>query len=840
MNSRRDFLKQAAALGAAGFLPPGVRRAMAINPAPGSTFLDAEHVVILMQENRSFDHCFGTLRGVRGFSDPRAITLPDGLPVWLQTNAAGEVHAPFPLGLTKTKSTWMQSLPHSWADQTAARREGHHDRWLIAKAPGKKEYRHLPMTLGYYTRDDLPFYHALADAFTLCDQNFCSSLTGTTPNRLHLWSGTIRAKPRPDSPAALRNSDADYGSEVAWTTFPERLEDLGISWKVYQNELSVGTGLSGDEDGWLGNFTDNALEFFTQYGVRFSPAHHAWLKKRVTELEAILTNEKTAANPTGVVASDTRKKLEHFRNEVVRWTPEAFAALPPAQQSIHRRAFTTNTGDPLYHQLQSLSYQEPGGPGRKMEVPAGDVLHQFREEVRTGKLPAVSWLVAPQHFSDHPESPWYGAWYLAEAFDILTKNPEVWKKSIFILCYDENDGWFDHVPPPVAPVPGRPETGATSPGLDASAEYITAAQEAAWRQKNPKGAIAEGPIGLGYRVPLLIASPWSRGGAVCSQVFDHTSILQFLETWLTHKTGKEVREPNISPWRRAICGDLTSVFQPWKGEPVPLPPPVERTAWLGSLHEAQFKPLPGATPLTPEERTAVHQNARSLPRLPRQESGQRPSPALPYELSVTPSLSADGTNFYLTFAAGSKRFGKQSAGAVFHVYTPPFSGPRKTNPDPVAEIRPRAYTAAPGSEVTGTWPLTDFPEARARLHIHGPNGFFRAYNSAATDPKFTITLTENTPATPRHQLTLTVQARDIPKPLIIHVEDSTSAHPLRTLTFQATGQAEATASVTCDCRATQGWYDLRLTLPDFPGWEQHLAGRLEDGQTGLTDPALGV
>src|SRR5580658_8121993 len=99
MESRRDFLKKAAWLaagsGLVGALPASIQKAFAIDPAPGSSYLDAEHVVILMQENRSFDHAYGTLRGVRGFNDPRALTLPNGNPVWLQSNAAGETYAPF-------------------------------------------------------------------------------------------------------------------------------------------------------------------------------------------------------------------------------------------------------------------------------------------------------------------------------------------------------------------------------------------------------------------------------------------------------------------------------------------------------------------------------------------------------------------------------------------------------------------------------------------------------------------------------------------------------------------------------------------------------------------------
>eukprot|EP01133_Synstelium_polycarpum_P011686 gene11686-13645_t len=87
MDNRRDFIKKASILagtfGLSGILPPSIQRALAINPDPGTTYLDAEHVVFLMQENRSFDHVFGSLKGVRGFNDPRAITLANNYPVWL-------------------------------------------------------------------------------------------------------------------------------------------------------------------------------------------------------------------------------------------------------------------------------------------------------------------------------------------------------------------------------------------------------------------------------------------------------------------------------------------------------------------------------------------------------------------------------------------------------------------------------------------------------------------------------------------------------------------------------------------------------------------------------------
>src|SRR5258708_30892427 len=132
MSTRRDFFRNAAALAgsAAGVssLLASIERASEIDPPEGSSFLDAEHVVILMQENRSFDHAFGTLRGVRGFNDPRAIQLPDGNPVWLESNSAGERYVPFRLDIKETKTTWMGSLPHGWSDQVDAANGGKHDR----------------------------------------------------------------------------------------------------------------------------------------------------------------------------------------------------------------------------------------------------------------------------------------------------------------------------------------------------------------------------------------------------------------------------------------------------------------------------------------------------------------------------------------------------------------------------------------------------------------------------------------------------------------------------------------------------------------------------------------
>ncbi len=835
MATRRDFLKQAALLtGTAavwGVLPESIQRAFAIDPETGSTFLDAEHVVVLMQENRSFDHCYGALQGVRGFNDPRAFTLPNGNPVWLQSNAAGETYAPFRLDIKETKATWMGSLPHSWENQVAARNNGRYDRWLSAKASGDERYSHLPLTLGYYTREDIPFYYAFADAFTVCDQHFCSSLTGTTPNRLFLWTGTIREKPDPASPAKVYNEEADYDHEVSWTTFPERLEDQGISWKIYQNEISTDTGFEGEEDPWLSNFGDNPIEYFSQFQVRFAAAHRAHLEKLSGTLPAEIDALKgqVAALPAGEARTALEKQLKEKTDRLAevttargRWNQANYDRLSPREKRLHEKAFCNNAGDPQYRTLERLSYRDGGIP-RTVLAPKGDVLYQFREDVNRGALPTVSWLVGPERLSDHPSSAWYGAWYVSEILDILTRNPEVWKKTILILTYDENDGYFDHVPPFVAPHPSRTETGRTSPAIDTAVDYIDHDQDLRARPGYPP---QESAIGLGYRVPMVIASPWSRGGCVCSEVFDHTSPLQFLETFLTQKTGKPITESNISPWRRTICGDLTSAFQPYHGESVTSPAFPPRDTFIEGIHRAQFKGIPSNYHgLTPEEIARIRRSPVNSPLLPKQEPGIRRSAALPYELYADGTLSADRSHFAIRLAAGNAVFGKRATGAPFNAYA--YHGPD--------HLQARTYAVAAGDTLSDSWAVSDFTGSAYHVRIDGPNGFHRSFQGATGDPAIAV---EVRYTRSRSGLTGAVE---------VHLTNQDSREHTITVTDNAYGTGEihktlpagGTATVTVATRRSHGWYDIRVRVANISGFEYRYAGRVETGMWSYSDPAMG-
>jgi len=827
MQSRRDFLKKtsllAAGSGVMGTLAASVQKAFAIDPPAGSTYLDAEHVVILMQENRSFDHAYGSLRGVRGFNDPRAMTLTNGNPVWLQTNGKGETYSPFRLNLLNTKSTWMGSLPHTRDSQVAARNEGKHDRWLDAKRSDRKEYEHLPLTLGYYNREDLPFYYALADAFTICDQNFCSALSCTTPNRLYLWTGKLRAQADMKCPARLTNEQTDFDHEAGWITFPERLEAAGISWRVYQNEIALFTGLEGEEDAWLSNFGDNPLEYFTQYGIRFSKTRQNYLRKKETEITKKLSqlqNQTVRTESEEKELAGTRKELVQIREELSAFSKIAFDRLPPSQQNLHHKAFTINASDRHYRTLESLKYDD-NGIQRQMQVPKGDVLHQFRKDVQDGKLPTVSWIVPPERFSDHPSSPWYGAWCLSEVFDILTHNPEVWKKTIFILCYDENDGYFDHIPPFMPPHPDRPETGKVSAGIDAAIEQISPEQEKVFQKDHPN--TPADPIGLGYRVPLLIASPWTRGGYVCSQVFDHTSILQWLEKFLSHKTGHSIREDNIGSWRRAVCGDLTSVFRPYHGEKVELPQPVKREPFLESISQAQFRPAPADfSKLTNEQIAQTRSRTGPFPWLPRQEAGMRPACALPYELVVDGRLSADGKSFAIRFASDNKLFGARSAGAPFRVYAP--AQTRRSN-GTWETGRSWNYAVTAGDNITDAWQLADFKDGHYQLQVSGPNGFYREFCGSSEDPRLEIIW--------RSEGKLRFVNHD-DKTLAIIIEDMAYGSKERTIQLKP----DEIVEIPLDLASSFGWYDLRIRVPAMPHYEQRYAGHIENGRDSFSDPAM--
>lgn len=693
--TRRQFLKLAAASAgtAAGIamLPKVIRDALAVEPAiVTGTLQDVQHVVILMQENRSFDHYLGALRGVRGFDDPRPIPLPGGKSVWQQPKTIGSSKyvMPFRLDTDKTAAQCLADIDHSWKGSHTLWKN--YDAWVQTKGS---------FCMGHFTRADLPFYYALADAFTVCDAYYCSHHGPTNPNRMHLFTGTSGMTVGDYGPQAVNNADdgnwtADMSKDNPnfvghrWTTYAERLQTAGVSWKVYQE---------------YDNYGDNSLPWF-----------------------------------------------KNFRN--------------------------LDRTSPLY--LRGRDWVAGSNAGNKDTSRGEHLVAAFEKDVREGTLPQVSWLVAPYIMSEHPAAtPAYGESLTARLLEILAANPAVWSKTVFIINYDENGGFFDHAAPHLPAI-------TTSLGLST----VDTATE------NYNGT----PVGLGVRVPMFVISPWSKGGWVNSQVFDHTSVLRFLE----QRFG--VMEPNISAWRRAVCGDLTSTLE--FADP--------DTAW---------PMLPDTSSNIGDADVACKLNPPRVPTkqtMPRQEPGQRPACALPYELQVKGHVDIAAGKYWLDF------INTGTAGAGFNVYS-------QNRGD-----GPWFYTVEAGKQLSDYWSAVSVTAGKYDLRAFGPNGFLREF-------KGDVLLAGMGRAQPEVESIYDAAAGRI----VLRLRNTGSAACTLTITpnrysnDSARAHALAAGATLDDAWSLLGsghWYDLSVTSSSDAGYLRRLAGHLETGLASISDPAIGA
>jgi phospholipase C len=718
MKSRRDFLRMTAktAGAAAGMtlLPPSISRALAIpaNKVTG-TIRDVQHVVILMQENRSFDHYFGTLQGVRGFNDPRPARQPNGDPVWYQPLASVHTSRYHSRGLShdathvlpfylnpRATTEFSPGTDHGWSSGHLAWNQGRYNQWVNQKQD--------VLTMGHLERKDVSFHYALADAFTICDAYHCSIHANTAPNRIYLWSGTIDPRniygKKPNGPGM---DERAHTNGYTWTTYPERLEAQNVSWKLYQ-------GGSGEPDTPADNYTDNSLEFFAQYQV------------------------KEGALPRGPLA--TKGVSDH-------------------------------------------------------------TLVEFKDDILNNRLAQVSWIVAPYKYSEHPEAcPTDGAHYINLVLEALTSNPEVYSKSVLFLNYDENDGQFDHIVPPMPPLTSQQNShGMVSKNLQESLgdEILDLDKYPEHMRPLIHGADPGGlqPIGLGPRVPMLIISPWTTGGWVCSQVFDHTSVLRFLEARF------DIPEPNISAWRRSICGDLTSAFD-FSGTPENNPVRFQVPQPLNSLHQPHHVP------------------AKQL--MPQQEPGTRKARAIPYEFFAHARLHDKDAGpvadkIWIDFANTGE------SGAAFYVY----NGEKYVDD-------PRRYSISAGDTLSDYWSTS--PDGVYDLLVHGPNGFFCQFRGN--------TVEESTHGKPYPEIKVSyeVVAGDISlalsnlgsAPCNLTVKNSYAQAAPHTYVLSAGASVEDH----WELKPSSGWFDLSVTMEEFPSYLRRFAGHVETGRPGTTDPAV--
>ena len=706
MINRRDFIRRAMyTAGTTGALSlfSSIERALGIPAAlVTGSISDVQHVVILMQENRSFNHYFGSLRGVRGFGDRHAVPLESGKSVWHQSDGIKEI-CPFRLNTKQTSALRVPTTPHSFGDAQAAWNQGKSGYWPKFKSP---------ISMGHYLREDIPFQFALAEAFTICDAYHCSVTTGTDPNRIVFWSGSnfnpeLRSKgenctdndSEPDNlrcwvTGALPSPGYTYqGSSFRWPTIPEVLEEAGITWRIYQNPNDNYTG-----------------------------AMHGCLA------------------------------FENFRK--------------------------SRPGEALF---------EKGMTHRSLE--------QLADDVKSGALPQVSWVLPPKLWSEHPDpsSPLQGAEFTSQVLDALTSDPHVWGRTVFFLTFDENDGQFDHVPPPAVPSYNTDGTLAGKSTVELAGEYFfDKDREYILQEDHISGEVR--PWGLGPRVPMYVISPWSRGGWVNSQVFDHTSVAQFLE----RRFGVTV--PAISPWHRAVSGDLTSAFD------------------FKTPNREPRLALPEISNSAAVIATISHLPAPSIPSSPErlfQEPGVRRSRELPYEMHVHAYVMREQSVLRLSFQNTGH------AGAVFHVYN-------MLHLDRI----PRRYTVEGGKQLSDEFRLED-DRGQYHLWIYGPNGFLREFRGLVQ---------EDEPSQLEAELEYVIEAQSVRLVLSNH------SHKQVMVTVHAnahrtdgpwSSRIEPGSRIVRELRidSSHCWYDFTVRGPQC---ERRFAGRMETNKPSFSDPAMAV
>ncbi|GAA2332711.1 phospholipase C, phosphocholine-specific [Dactylosporangium salmoneum] len=690
--SRRGMLKALGMLGgivvvgggAAACTPDQTPSDYVLPEGFSGTIADLKHVVILIQENRSFDQYYGALPGVRGFDDKQALRYQDGTTVFQQPHGSSTLSPQH----QSTVSGMSIGNDHGYGTGISAWNNGLYNNWVGAKGTN---------TMIYMTGEELPYQYSLATAYTICDQNYCSVAGPTTPNRLYQWTGSS-------------NGVTDNGTESnglrAWETYPEKLQAAGVTWRNYVDNTNNGSS-------WCGDYTDNPIRGFATFTT------------------------------SGNTATDLANRNDPAKNAA---------------------------GTGLVWRAASEPYQAHGLPNNDSDENLNGVLEDFIAACKPGAefpLPEVSWIVAPYLWSEHPAAdPEHGAHYTNRVLTALQGNPEIWNHTLVILAFDENDGTFDHALPP------RPEPGTKD-------EFSSGG----------KLNLAGTPIGYGPRTPLVLVSPWTRGGFVSSEVFDHTSIIRFLEVW-TESLGKPAKSTMITDWRRAISGDLTSAID--------------------------FEHPVLDTPSLPDTYALIEiaNNAPSADfgKTYTGEKWKLDRPLIHRPLSYHPHGTFVEDRVNGTVTAKLSMVGGPAGKAVSLQAFPDAYAPASNTPHTVTAAQPAEYS----------WDAKRY-DGRYAFSVYGPDGFVRSHagtvlpagqNNAGV-PRLDVRLIAGTK--PTVSIELHNDGREtVEYTLVAHEYDGGTQ----------TVHVESGASKTVNWPTSEGYYDVVITADTGTGWQHRYAGRI--------------
>lgn len=637
---------------------------------------DLEHIVVFMQENRAFDHYYGTLRGVRGFNDHAAPLLPSGKSPFYQP--------------TSTKPPSTNSMCGCGACS------------LIWNTIGDNELQQL-----FNEMECDSFVGLLAGAtpsVNVVDGELCSKMLGEVLNTtIQHMKVSYQLSMYSSCPADLKMNFSKYTmiektekdeymlpfhlafNETSATCMPAPEMDYPCDLKMWNN---------GRMDAWnTGRSPGFGMSFFERSDL---PYYFA-LADAFTVGDQYFQSTFTPTNPNrlhqfsgsnGLYANGTVILDDSEPATGINWETLA-ETLEKAGVSWKVYQETDNFDDNAFEWFEAFKAAQPGSPlyekGKK-RVATGTLVDEFYQDVFNRTLPQVSIIIAPtwlsEHATNHPQD---GEDLTARLISVLSapENKEVYAKTAFILNYDEGGQFYDHhwtPTPPVSEFDGKSTVSTVGEVL----LNITAA------------VTPYHPIGLGFRVPLMIISPWTRGPYTYSEVSDHTSVLKLIEK----RFG--VHCPNISPWRRAVVSDLSAAFD--FEHPDYTWPVFPSTKNNTNESKSQCAGLP--YPTIPTEQT-----------FPSQEEGTRLTRPLPYDFSISDSFK----NNVLTITMSNTG----ESGVVFLVYDlkTPLNAPKK-------------YTIEAGKELEDSWQI----DGNYNYSLHGPNGFVRGFSGIANDLNVKVTL----------------------------------------------------------------------------------------------------
>ncbi|WP_242947796.1 alkaline phosphatase family protein [Acidithiobacillus albertensis] len=487
--NRRQFLKQ---LGLGGAAVVSAPKLMGIAHAAGvdeKTILrkKIEHVVVIFQENRSFDHYFGTFQPKNG---QKVINLLDSSgnldPRFngLQKNPAGIPYGnlPLPLDIPGFQNVQLANKPfhlapyipakgnvnwdprHRFFRMMAEVNNGKMDRF-VALAGGSKTHLHRDEfrkmsaeqmafdlarpsgpVLGHYTGEDLPFYHRVAHKYTLFDHFYQAMSGGSTGNALYLVAARSCINPQATADICAPFDPREAGLEHGFFDLPYDHR------KIMVNDLAP---IQGPTD--AGRMKE----------LKISPPPAAQTYDNIGD-------RLDAAKVSWAWYNENWNKVKPWALKTAFGPGDGSAVIDTSQLYVaHHNPFQYYPRWPDY-------------------VKAGHIRDSddFLADARAGKLPSVSFLKATASHDEHPadSAPAYGMEWVEQLVRAAADGP-AWDKTAIFITYDEGGGFWDSLPPKVVD------------------DY-----------------------GFGTRIPAMLISPWARSGLVDHHLASTASILKFIET----------------------------------------------------------------------------------------------------------------------------------------------------------------------------------------------------------------------------------------------------------------------------------------------------------------------